>query len=1009
MLKNQFIEMKTLIACLILSAIISPLSSHARCECDLVLHNRTTGDGLQSLDFADMPDSTSSLFQHIDTTGWLELLVPYAHIIDTSGSVKPGASICLGQIKRRVYLKNVLGDSWNPIVIKNYPGTVSEISSEPSYAGLQIHNSKHFEVRGDCGLADSVYGIFIHGVNANGVEVSGMSEEFTITRVKVDTAGTGIKVKDDRDGYYSSCVVSPGATAPTDSTWYASNIFIENCSLGNITNEGIYMNNTSYKYDYGCDQNLIYFGYEMDGVYIRDNLIYNAGMDGVQATGVVRSCIISGNRILNVGTQGNATQGNGIHFGEGSSGKVFNNWVEKTSGVGIFSAGLGAIDIYQNVVLQTTSDGIRAHAGTWKCEGSCKYSNEPSYFGLNNYYDLERLSIFNNTVAYTGDCGIRIKAPVEDVKLKKLYVNNNVITEWTNDPLYFISSPTANYDGFTHAGNNFIRVDISEVGFLNATMNTTTLGPDANTDVRLTATSGACDNGIDLLWTSDSPAEFIGLDFDGNSREQQSRTDCGAYESAYSMDSGYQYLSTALCDCALPKEIYGFDGEELEAGGKVCLLDTLRAGRIWFKNVNGSNSEPVHITAIEPLSISMSYNSNAMAFDYCSNLDISGETIKLSAANDNYGKIHFSTNVTGNLLISDLDITGGDRPLDISYGYGTNLPDTVVIRNVVLEGKTANKDLIHVKGRPSYVKLENVKVTSNELNQALLSVNLEAGGDFGVYNSIFDGFDTDQSVFRWIWLAMQPVNGSYEANSVRFINNTFINLANSNSDSTNSNFRILHKSGSGFIDTLNFVNNAIHKSAIQDNLTPSNYKNNANRISIFGANYEVVSNNVSVQILDSLHIDSDYRPEESLNSPLFNTGIQLSYSEVKDLDFYGNIRPDSIYGLVDIGACELQPESLQYSSSSFSSESLESYAFEQQAMIMYPNPTSDELNLTGLEEGDEIVISDGRGEMFFNEKIDSPKDKLEIAVRNWKRGHYYLRVVQNEEDVFYKHLILTGR
>lgn len=986
-----------------------PALAGAQCTCDLILHDRTTGDGLQALDFASMPDSTSVLFIHNDSSGWLELLSDYSSIMDASGTVQPGTRICLKQLVRRLYLENVVGDSLSPIVIQNYPGTVAEISGEPTYAGLQLHDSRYFEVRGDCGLPDSVHGLFIHGVNSNGVEVSGRSEQFVITRVKVDTAGTGIKVKDNRDGYFASCTPASGVTAPSDSAWYASNITVMHCFLTNLINEGIYMNNTSYKYDYNCDENRLYYGYEMDAVYLTDNVILNAGKDGIQATGVVRDCRISGNRILNVGTDGAAAQGNGIHFGEGSSGSICNNWVEKTTGDGIFSAGLGVIEIYQNVILQPAGDGIRAHAGTAKCEGSCKYSHPPAFFDLNNYYDLERLSIYNNTVAFTTGVGINIDAPLAEVQMKKVYVNNNIITEWGTTALDFISAPTANYDGFTHAGNNLIVADVSEAGFVNGGMNLSgAYGPDQITDVRLTATSYACDAGIDLLWTTSTPAVWMGGDFEGSNRELQSRIDCGAYESNYTMPAGQSYRSSAACTCALPGAIYGFDGTGLGDDYTICLLDTLRTGRTWFQNLEGTVAAPVRIAALEETTWLMSYNSNAISFKNVSHIELSGAPIHLSAVNAAYANVDFISGNSGNLLIEHVDIAGSDDLIDIASGSGTNLFDSVRLKDVRLYSNQSNSNLLRIKGQPLSVQLLEVYASSDQLNQTLMEVNLKDGGSLGIYNSVFDGFDTDQSLFKWIQLTMQPVNGSYEAQSVKLVNNTLVNLANSNTSSTTSNFRILHKAGTGFIDTLLFVNNAIHKSAIQSSLTVSNYRNTANQISVFTANYAWVQSNFSTQVYDSLHIDVEYVPEQVAHSPLVNSGTDLSNSEVRDFDFYGRARPDSVYLQADIGACELQPVSGGYSfSSALSSSAVSaSLAFEAEpALTLYPNPVAEVLKVTGLQAGDQVIISDAQGKLVFDQMMDQSRD-LGIAVRSWQYGRYYLRVIQQEEDVFYRHVLV---
>ncbi len=962
-------------------------SAHAQCDCDMVLHDRSLGDGLQALDFANMPDSTSSQFLALDSTGWIELKVPYASVINGAGEVVPGAAICLGQLERRLYLKNVQGDSLNPITIKNSPGQVAEIKNEPTYAGLQIHDSKYFEVRGDCNLPDSVLGIYIHGVNSNGVEVSGKSEEFLIRKVRVDTAGTGVKVKDNRDAFYASCQLASVA-APDDSTWFASNIRIEACRLTNLLNEGIYMNNTSYKFEYACDVDRTYFAYEMDGVYLSNNQIMNTGKDGIQTTGVVRNCIVAGNEILNVGTSGQGAHGNGIHFGEGCSGRVSDNWVEKTTGSGVFAAGIGTITIFQNVISQTGLDGIRAYAGTQSCEGSCKYARAPGYFGLTNFYDLEELRIFNNTVVFAGEIAVNINAPIPGTGLGKVYVNNNILTEWAVAPLDFISSPTAGSDGFSHVGNNLVVADIASVGFVNGVLNVAgAYGSAGAMDVRLTATSEACDGGVELAWMEDY---MSAADIDGGLRVQQERPDCGAFESSYALPAGAAYASTASCDCALPKEIYQFDGEGLGDGYSICLLDTLRSGRIWFQNLEGTTGAPVDIVSLQELTIDINYSSTAIAFANSAHFKLSGETMHLTASSPNNATVDFISGNTGNVVLKNLDIEGGDDLIDVSHGYGTNLLDTLIIQNVHLESTVDGTNLIRVKGKPTRVVLESVQARSSGMNQTLMDMNLRAGGDFGIYNSIFDGFDTDLTMLKWIQLAVQQDNGSYEAKKIELVNNTFVNLAQSNPNSQ-TNFRLLHKVGAGAVDSMLFVNNALHKSAIESTLTSANYKNSKNQISIFSANQEVIEHNFSTQILDSLHLDAAYIPEQ--NSPLVDDGLDLAGSPVRWEDYYDDIRPDAINNQTDIGACELSNPIYQQSFVPNNPEP---------EILVYPNPTSDWLKLKNLPENSIITIVNENGGLVYTE---SSSNNLDIPTYSWSEGVYYLKG-SNGEQTFAKHIIV---
>ncbi len=975
-------------------------SLYSQCSCDLILHNRSSGDGLQNLDFADMPDSTSSLYTHNDSLGWIELVSTYSSIVN-QGVVKPGVAICLGQITRRVYLENVVGDSLNPIIIKNRPGQIAEIKAEPTYAGLQLHNSRYFEVKGDCSLPESVHGIFIHGINSNGVEVSGLSQEFTISRVRVDTAGTGVKVKDNRDVYFANCQLASGVDVPDDSTWFASNITIEHCELSNLKNEGVYMNNTSYKYDFQCDNNRLYYGYEMDGVYIHKNRIINTGKDGIQTTGVVRNCIIESNEILNIGTDGYSAHGSGIHFGEGCAGRVANNWVEKTMGSGVFAAGLGLIEIYQNVILQTGGDAIKAHAGTKMCTGDCNYAELAAYFGLQNYSDLEQLRIFNNTIAFTAGIGININAPVDSVSMNHVYVNNNIITEWTVASMDFISSPTANYDGFTHAGNNLIVQDISDVHFQNGTVNTAgNYGINGLTDVRLAEQSAACDGGVSLFWMNES---LDSLDFSGLIRVQSARIDCGAYESPHAYPAGLDYISTAEFDCALPPQVYGFDGEGLGAGYRIALLDTLKTGRIWFQNLEGNSIDPIEIVAVSELAIEMSYSSNAIAFKNSSNFELGGDhTVHISADNPSYANIDFITDNSGNVVLSNLSIVGSDDLVDVAHGYGTNLLDTLLLDRIHLESQVAGKNLIRVKGAPSLVVLKNVSAVSSVLNQTLMEVNLQAGGDLGIYNSIFDGFDTDASKHKWIQLSMQPVTSSYLANSVSMINNTFVNLANSHVGST-SNFRLLHKIGTGYIDSLILVNNAINKSAIESELTNVNYNNSSNEILTIPTNYVLVSNNYASPVYDSLGLQTDYIP--NADSPLINEALDFATSPVRWRDFYENTRPDSVSDIGDIGACELGLDaSYAYAGHEGNQKSMEKEP-EQIAIEVYPNPVNDLLRINLSDEKVQVSIINEFGEYTYQKSAVATNGLLEVPTNQWADGVYHLKVM-SESSFQYAHVIV---
>lgn len=256
-------------------------------------------------------------------------------------NIKPGDIIGIASgIRGKIIFRNIQGTKDKPVKIINCDGNVI-IESDGN--GILLLNSSHFRLTGT-DIIKQDYGIQIRNTpkGAQGIVVSGRSSDFEIDHIKIHNTGfSGIMVKTD-----PSCKTNTYERGKF--TMY--NILIHNNFIHDIPGEGLYIGNSFYTGTKGyCGY--VQYPHEIRNIKIFNNTIKNSGWEAIQLGCAVDSAEIFDNYIFNFGTQNKKSQNNGIQVGLGTTGKVYNNYIEKGPGAGIVIQGIGNNLIFNNIIL----------------------------------------------------------------------------------------------------------------------------------------------------------------------------------------------------------------------------------------------------------------------------------------------------------------------------------------------------------------------------------------------------------------------------------------------------------------------------------------------------------------------------------------------------------------------------------------------------------------------------------------------------------------------------------
>ena len=272
--------------------------------------------------------------------------VEIKYVDASSLGVFPGDTIILEAGKRRILrISNVKGDSLNYVIIRNGNGNVI-IENDDLHYGLGMSNSCFFRLTGSVNN-DSCYGIKIlkTGVGASGLGVSELSTNYEIDHIEIANTGfAGILAFSQ-----PSCDLSANK-----GYFEQRNCIIRNNYIHDTFGEGLYLGHSYYTgYTISCNgEDTKVYPHEIKNLKVYNNLIVNAGWDGIQVGCSVEGTEVYNNRILNYGAGKISMQQSGIQIGAGTKIRCYNNQICTGSGTGIMMMGLADSYIYNNLILK---------------------------------------------------------------------------------------------------------------------------------------------------------------------------------------------------------------------------------------------------------------------------------------------------------------------------------------------------------------------------------------------------------------------------------------------------------------------------------------------------------------------------------------------------------------------------------------------------------------------------------------------------------------------------------
>ena len=362
-------------------------------------------------------------------------------------NIQPGDVVCLEAGPRgNMRLENLHGTLANPIIIKNCDGQVT-INTE-SY-GIAVLQSSHIRLTGS-GDAAHQYGIRAGGT----VGVGGLTTDVEVDHIEVFAAGfAGFMIKTD-----PQC----------DPATWRENFVMENVSIhdnyahGMDDGEGFYIGFTFYDgYVRNCNgTDTTVYGHLIENLEVFNNLTEDTGAEGIQI-GSSPNASIHDNTVRLYGQRPFANyQNNGMQIGAGTTGVVYNNWIENGPGNGLIVLATGELTFYNNVVKDTGSYGI-----------FCDERSTPS--------TVSGFNFINNTIINSAEHGLALYADLVPLN----HVKNNIIVQSNED---YVRILNGNVD--VEMENNLFANNVTDIQFVDA----------AAADYRLQAGSAAVETGIDV-------------------------------------------------------------------------------------------------------------------------------------------------------------------------------------------------------------------------------------------------------------------------------------------------------------------------------------------------------------------------------------------------------------------------------------------------------------------------------------------------------------------------------
>ena len=325
--------------------------------------------------------------------------------------VKAGDVVCVKAGKyNRLRFVNFAGTTASPILIKNCGGQVMIEHSE-YWSGMEFYNCKCVRASGT-GSSSYQYGFKINVLSAdpNGVAIGELSTNFELDHIEVMKAGfAGVVAKTD-----PRCDLSANR-----GNFTMNDISIHDNYIHDTGGEGFYIGHSFYSGFTATDANCkgtVLYPHDIHKLRVYNNITDRTGCEGIQVGCATNDVEIYNNRVSNYGMSPFALyQNNGIQLSEGTTGKLYNNFiingtdtaVNRSTAAGIIMFPYGGNYIYNNVVVNFMTSGIMVdnRAGTIKNSlifiGNNTFvtKNNVNSEGLRIYSELTNNKVYNNVFA----------------------------------------------------------------------------------------------------------------------------------------------------------------------------------------------------------------------------------------------------------------------------------------------------------------------------------------------------------------------------------------------------------------------------------------------------------------------------------------------------------------------------------------------------------------------------------------------------------------------------------
>ena len=323
--------------------------------------------------------------------------------------IKPGMTVCFADGQRGpIEFHNVNGTAAEPITFISCGGTT--IKGTGGQRDVQFYNSSFIKFMGNVGPIDITGG-------GHGIYFRDLSTDVETAFINFHDIGySGFEAKTD-----PSC---------DPKTWRGAfvlrNVKVHDCTFKNMnTGEAIYIGESHYDGVGAIQGGPCFTGvktaqeHEVIGVWVYNNNFENIGHDAIQVGACTSGGYIYNNKIYNFGMTNEFGQMSGIQINPGTNAEVYNNWIEKGPGYGIFGGGRGGSKIHHNLIIGTgkTTDGggiLLAKYQPFDDAGFQVYNNtllDIKRIGVEVYPETGNNNLYDNIINVSSGLLVKLNGP----------------------------------------------------------------------------------------------------------------------------------------------------------------------------------------------------------------------------------------------------------------------------------------------------------------------------------------------------------------------------------------------------------------------------------------------------------------------------------------------------------------------------------------------------------------------------------------------------------------------